>query len=155
MALQKGADEFVVSTDPASIDAHKATCNLVLNTVSANHQVSTYLPLLHYNGTLVQLGIVTEPLEINQLQLIIQRKIISGSHIGGIKATEECWELCAKHGIVPECEIVTADKIDWAWEQLSTTNKDGVRYVLDVKKSMQNLLGDSAITRLCPQQIQS
>lgn len=62
---------------------------------------------------------------------------MTGSHIGGIKATEECLELCAKHGIVPDVEEITADKIDWAWEQLHA-NTDGVRYVIDVKKSLEN-----------------
>jgi len=44
------------------------------------------------------------------------RKMITGSHIGGIAATEECLALCAKAGILPEVEHITADKIDWAWE---------------------------------------
>jgi len=53
MALQRGADVFIVSTDPESMASAKGTCNLILNTVSAEHQVSTYLDLLHYNGTIV------------------------------------------------------------------------------------------------------
>jgi len=61
LALQKGADEFVVSTDPASVESQKSTCNLILNTVSAAHEVAAYLPLLRYNGTIVQLGLVNEP----------------------------------------------------------------------------------------------
>ena len=71
------------------------------------------------------------------MPLLKFRQTITGSHIGGIKATEECLELCAKHGISPDVEHVTADKIDWAWEQL-LANKDGVRYVIDVKKSLEN-----------------
>jgi len=53
LALQKGADEFVVSTDPSSVESQKSTCNLILNTVSAAHEVAAYLPLLRYNGTIV------------------------------------------------------------------------------------------------------
>jgi len=113
-------------------------CDLILNTVSAEHQVSTYTPLLHYSGTIVQLGLVIDPHTVNQISLIRGRKTVTGSHIGGIKATEECLALCAEHGIVPDVQIITADKIDDAWEQLSTSNKDAIRFVIDIKKSMEN-----------------
>ena len=138
MALSKGADEFVVSSDPESMASGKGKCNLILNTVSAEHEVAHYLSLLRYNGTIVQLGLVKDPHTVNQLQIIMGRKMITGSHIGGIKATEECLALCAKAGIAPEVEHITADKIDWAWEQLCSSNKDGIRYVIDIKKSLEN-----------------
>lgn len=63
---------------------------------------------------------------------------MTGSHIGGIKATEECLELCAKAGIAPDIEIVEAKDIQRVYEQLNTSNVDGIRYVLDIKKSMEN-----------------
>lgn len=72
------------------------------------------------------------------MPLIHWRKSITGSHIGGIKATEECLELCAKAGIVPDTELIGADKIQWAYEQLDTVNADGIRYVVDIKKSLEN-----------------
>lgn len=59
MAKEKGADAFVVSSDPESIAAETSKIDLILNTVSANHQLSTYIPLLRTDGTLVQLGLVT------------------------------------------------------------------------------------------------
>lgn len=67
MALSKGADEFVVSSDPESMAAGKGKCNLILNTVSAEHEVAHYLSLLKYNGTIVQLGLVKDPHTVNQL----------------------------------------------------------------------------------------
>ena len=67
----------------------------------------------------------------------MQRKSVSGSHIGGIQATQECLDLCAKAGILPDVHQITADKIDWAWEQLEK-NADGIRYVIDIKKSLEN-----------------
>lgn len=71
---------------------------------------------------------------------MIPRKKIAGSIIGGIKATEECLELCAKAQIFPDVQLIEADKIDWAWDQLMGEggNKDGVRYVIDIKKSLAN-----------------
>lgn len=65
------------------------------------------------------------------------RKGISGSLIGGIKSCEECLELCAKHGILPETKTVLTDKIDWVFDQLNnSSNPDGVRYVLDIQASI-------------------
>jgi len=138
LATEKGADFFVVSKDPESMATCKGKCDLILNTVSAPHEVVSYLSLLNYNGTIVQLGIITDPHTLPQTPLMFRRNTVTGSHIGGIKATEELLELCAKHGIAPDCETITASKIDWAFEQLATTNKDGVRYVIDIKKSMED-----------------
>jgi len=138
LAHLKGADHFVVSTDEESMKSYSNKMDLILNTVSANHDVNTYLGLLRAQGTIVQLGLVTEPHSVNQLPLIFQRKQIAGSCIGGMAATREVLELCSKHNITPEVEVVTADKIFEIWEKLSTSNDDGIRYVLDVQKSLKD-----------------
>jgi len=70
--------------------------------------------------------------------LVFRRKSVAGSLIGGIKNTEECLEFCAKHNLTPDVEHIEAEKIDWAWDQLLTNNKDGIRYVIDIKKSLEN-----------------
>jgi len=70
--------------------------------------------------------------------LIGGRKAIAGSLIGGIANTEECIVFCQKHNIYPEIQVIEADKISWAFEQLLTCNKDGLRYVIDVAKSKLN-----------------
>lgn len=140
MAREKGATHFCVSTNPDSMNAHKGKCDLILNVVSANHDLNTYMPLLAKSGTLVQMGLAPAPHAIGQLGLMFNRQSIAGSLVGGMAATDECLELCAKHNITPECEVITADKIDWAWEQLLKEggNKDGVRYVIDIKKSIES-----------------
>ena len=91
---------------------------------------------MNTNGIIVQLGLNTSPHTLNQLSVVFRRKSIAGSLIGGIKNTEECLEFCAKHNILPDVQHITADKIDWAWEQLLTDNKDGIRYVIDIQKSL-------------------
>lgn len=138
MSFEKGADIFVDSKDPESIKAGSNTCDIILNTVSADHEVIDYVPLLNYNGVIVQLGLVPTPHNLPQIPLMFRRNTVTGSHIGGIKATEECLELCAKHGILPDVQHVKASEIDWAWEQLVTVNKDGIRYVIDIKKSLED-----------------
>jgi len=112
MARKKGADEFVVSSDPESMKNPNAKCDLILNTVSAPHQISDYLNLLNNDGTLVQLGLVTEPHKIVQLPLVFGRKSISGSKIGGIHNTEEMLKFSAKHNILPDIKVVEAKDID-------------------------------------------
>ena len=69
---------------------------------------------------------------------MFNRQAIAGSIIGGMAATQECLDICAKHQIWPDCQTIEADKIDWAYEQLQGSNKDGTRYVIDIKKSMAN-----------------
>ena len=58
--------------------------------------------------------------------------------IGGVKCTQDLLELCAKNSILPDVHHIEAKEIDWAWEQLLTVNKDGIRYVIDIKKSLNN-----------------
>lgn len=74
LAKEKGADFFCVSTNEDSMKANANKCDIILNTVSANHEASTYLPLLRPCGTLVQLGLVTKPHTLSQLPLMFQRK---------------------------------------------------------------------------------
>ena len=135
MAFEKGAHKFIISTDPSSLAEAKDSIDLILNTISFEHDIGIYLSLLRYNGILVELGLVTKPHALNQMVLLRHRKGVFGSHIGGIKSTEECLELCQKHGIAPDIEHITASKIQWAWDQLKE-NKDGLRYVIDIKKSL-------------------
>ena len=137
LAKEKGATDFVVSTDPESIQKHAGSCDIILNTVSAEHDLNTYMPLVAKSGTLVQLGLVAKPHAVSQLPLMFGRKSIAGSLIGGIAPTQECVDFCAKHNIYPDCETILADKLTWAWEQLEKAgNSSGIRYVLDIKASL-------------------
>lgn len=140
LAKQKGATGFCVSTDPESIKQFAGQCDLILNTVSAQHDLNVYLPLLAADGTLVQLGGVFQPHPVSQVPLMFRRQAIAGSIIGGIKETQELLDFCAQHKVWPDYEVVEANKIDWVWDQLTGDgrNADGIRYVIDVKKSLAN-----------------
>ena len=71
--------------------------------------------------------------------LMFKRLSVAASNIGGIQATQEVLDLCAKHNIIPDCKTVLAKDIDWCWEQLTAGgNKDGIRYVIDIKKSLDD-----------------
>jgi len=136
LAKKKGAHSFVVSTDKKSMESNLGKMDIILNTISADHQVSTYLPLLKSGGRIVQLGAVVSPHQVSQMELMFSKKSICGSMIGGIKSTEECLALCAKYEIFPDVEIITAESIPKVFEVLSDSNKDGVRYVIDIQKSL-------------------
>lgn len=138
MAREKGATGYVVSTDPESIKANAGTCDLILNTVSANHDINTYIPLLKKSGTIVQIGGVVKPHTVSQMPLMFGRLSIAGSLIGGIKETQEVIDLCHANNIYPDCQMIEANQLDWVFEQLHGANPDGVRYVLDIKKSLAN-----------------
>ena len=139
-ATAKGADVFVVSKDPEQIKANAFTCDLILNTVSCSHDLNLYTPLLKKQGTIVQLGAAPAPHPVSNFKLLANRYSISGSIIGGIRETQELIDFCHEKNVYPDCEIIEANKIDWAWEQLTGAglNADGIRYVIDIKKSMEN-----------------
>lgn len=135
MAKEKGADAYVDSKNPESSKAEEGKIDLILNTIPVAHQLADYLPLLANDGTIVQLGLNPTPHSISQLSLLFGRKVVTSSYIGGVKASEDLLELCTKHQIYPDTEMVEAKQIDWVWEQLAD-NKDGIRYVIDTKKSL-------------------
>jgi len=137
VAKEIGADRFIVSTDSASVKAGEGSLDLILNTVSAAHQLTTYIPLLKRDGVLVQLGLVTEPHTLPQAPLLFKRLSVAGSIIGGIPETQECMEFCAAHKIVPKIELVTAGQLDSVYESLARKNDQVVRYVLDIEASLQ------------------
>lgn len=95
-AKKKGATHFVVATDPESVKKCAASCDIILDTVSAPHGLESYLPLLATGGVFVCLGINPQ-VSVSQIQLIRQRQTITGSMIGGIAPTQEVLDLCAKH----------------------------------------------------------
>jgi len=139
LAKEKGATLFACSKDPESMKALAGKCDLILNTVSATHDINTYIPLLAKGGaTIVQLGGVTTPHNVLNFPLMMNRISIAGSLIGGIRETQEVIDLCFKNGIYPDCITVEAKDIDSCWDQLMNTNADGVRFVIDIKKSLQN-----------------
>jgi alcohol dehydrogenase (NADP+) len=137
IAYQRGADHFICSTDKDMMEKNKMSIDLILNTIPAAHQVMDYMNLLNFNGTIVQIGLVPEAHQVTQLPILRYRWTLTGSHIGGIKATEEVLDLCAEHKILPEVELVQANQLDWVWDQLHHNNS-GLRYVLDIKKSLAN-----------------
>merc|ERR1711936_804973 len=134
VAREIGADNFVLSNKAESMAAATKSLDLILNTVSADHDLTALIGLLARDGTIVQLGVVRKPHPISQM-IFFRRVNLSGSLIGGMRDTQDCINFCAAKGIQPDTELVTADKIEAVYDKLREKNDRITRYVLDVTKS--------------------
>ncbi|KAF9618486.1 hypothetical protein IFM89_001887 [Coptis chinensis] len=126
-----GADGFIVSSDLQQMKAGKRTLDFIIDTVSAPHSLGPILELLKVNGTLVLVGAPDKPVELPSFPLIFGKRAVKGSMTGGMKETQEMMDLCGKHNITCDVEVVSPDKINEAMGRLA---KNDVRYrfVIDI-----------------------
>lgn len=130
-AKKLGAHHFALTSDPEVLKSLRNKFDFILNTVSAPHEYSTYLDLLNTNGTMIVVGAPETPSAVPAFNLIMKRRSIMGSLIGGIKETQEMLDYCAEHNIVSEVEVIPVQKINEAYERML---KGDVRYrfVIDI-----------------------
>ena len=124
-ALRLGADEVIVSRDAAEMEKHAGTFDFILDTVSAHHDINSYLDLLARDGNLTLVGAPPEALNVAAFALIGGRHTLSGSAIGGIRETQEMLDFCSEHNITSDVEVIPIQKINEAYERLS---KSDVKY---------------------------
>jgi uncharacterized zinc-type alcohol dehydrogenase-like protein len=130
--LRLGADEVCVSTDPAQMASHAGRLDFILNTVAAPHLLDAYLDLLKRDGTMTLVGAPAEPHPSpNVFGLILKRRSLAGSLIGGIRETQEMLDFCAEHGIVSDIEMIRADQINEAYERMLKSDVK-YRFVIDM-----------------------
>jgi uncharacterized zinc-type alcohol dehydrogenase-like protein len=130
-ALDLGADEVVVSRDPAQMDIHVGTFDFILNTVAASHDLDAFTRLLKRDGVMCMLGVPEHPHPSPTVgALIFGRKAIAGSLIGGIPETQEMLDFCAEHGIVADIEMIPIQKIDEAYDRMVVGDVK-YRFVID------------------------
>jgi len=135
-ARECGADNFIVSTDADSMKTADNSLDLILNTVSASHQLNQYIPLLKKDATLVQLGLVLSDHQVQQFPLMMKRISISGSLIGGMPETQECMDFVAAHKIECDTKLVKLDDLHTVYSTLAAKNDQITRFVLDIQSSM-------------------
>ncbi len=136
-ALALGAHEVVVSRDPEAMQEHVNSFDFILDTVAAPHDLDSYLVLLARDGAMVLVGAPAEPHPATTVfNLIMKRRQLAGSLIGGIAETQEMLDFCAQHGITSEIEIIPIQKINEAYERML---KSDVRYrfVIDMASLKQ------------------
>ncbi|XP_042495577.1 probable cinnamyl alcohol dehydrogenase 6 [Macadamia integrifolia] len=134
-----GADAFLVSSDSTQMEGGARTLDFIINTVAAKHSLGPILELLRVNGTMVLVGAPDKPLDLPCFPLIFGKRVVKGSIIGGIKETQEMMDVCGKHNITCDVEVITPDYIDQA---LSRLDKNDVRYrfVIDIAGKVSSKL---------------
>lgn len=114
-----GADEVVVSREADQMKAHAGSFDFILNTVAAPHNLDAFLSLLKTDGTMCLVGAPAEPHPSPAVfNLIMKRRSLAGSLIGGIAETQEMLDFCAEHGIVSDVEMIRIQEVDAAYERM-------------------------------------
>jgi uncharacterized zinc-type alcohol dehydrogenase-like protein len=113
-----GADEVIVSKDDAHMSAHMSSFDFIIDTVSAAHDLTPYFNLLKRDATLVQVGAPADPLPIAVFPLLMNRRHLAGSAIGGIPETQEMLDFCATNNVAADVEVIPIQKINEAYERM-------------------------------------
>jgi uncharacterized zinc-type alcohol dehydrogenase-like protein len=128
--LRLGADQYFATSDPKTFEELAGRFDLIINTVSAEVDVSAFLSLLRTDGALVNVGAPPAPLPVAVFPLLVQRRSFAGSAIGSIGETQEMLDFCAEHGIGAEIEVIPAAEINAAWERVLASDVR-YRFVID------------------------
>ncbi len=138
-ARRLGADEVVISKNPEEMARHAGSFHFILNTVAAPHNLDAFLMLLRRDGAMVLVGAPGEPHPSPTVfNLIMGRRTLAGSLIGGIAETQEMLDFCAEHGIVSDIELIPIQGINDAYERMLKSDVK-YRFVID----MASLRGDA------------
>ncbi|MBD2186168.1 NAD(P)-dependent alcohol dehydrogenase [Planktothrix sp. FACHB-1355] len=130
-ALRLGADEVVVSRNTDEMQKHAGSFDFILDTVSAKHDIDAYLNLLTRDGNITLVGAPEKPLEVSAFSLIMGRRSLSGSNIGGIAETQEMLDFCGQHNITADVEVIPIQKVNDAYERLLKSDVK-YRFVIDM-----------------------
>ena len=134
-ALRLGADAFIATGDEGVFEKYAKRFDFILDTVSARHDYNDYLGLLRRDGTMVLVG-VAEPTLLSAAPLIMQRRTLGGSLIGGIRETQEMLDFCAKHDVAADVEVIPIQKVNEAYERM-LRNDVRYRFVIDIASLKQ------------------
>jgi uncharacterized zinc-type alcohol dehydrogenase-like protein len=131
-ARRLGAHDFVVSIDPKNLEVLANRFDFILDAVSAPHDLNAYLRLLRRDGVLALVGAPAKPVEVHAFSLLLKRRALAGSIIGGIRETQEMLDYCAEKNITSDVEVIPIQQVEAAYER---TIKGDVRYrfVIDMK----------------------
>lgn len=124
-AERLGAKGFLLSKDKDQMKQYKSYFDVILDTVSADHDYTMYLDLLDLQGKLLVVGLPEHEPKVSPFALITNRRSVTGSMIGSIRETQEMLDYCAEHGIVSDVEVIPADYINQAYDRMV---KQDVKY---------------------------
>ncbi|MFY9647796.1 MAG: NAD(P)-dependent alcohol dehydrogenase [Terriglobales bacterium] len=130
-ALRLGAHEVVVSKNGAEMQKHAGSFDFILDTVSAEHDLNAYINLLKVDGTMTLVGAPPTPSPVRGFGLLMKRRQLAGSTIGGIRETQEMLDFCGERGITSDVEQIKIQQIDNAYERLLKSDVK-YRFVIDM-----------------------
>jgi uncharacterized zinc-type alcohol dehydrogenase-like protein len=130
-AVRLGARDVVVSTNAAEMRKHVGSFDFILDTVSAPHDLTAYLDLLKRNGTMTLVGAPETPQPVGAMSLLLGRRSLAGSLIGGIRETREMLSFCAEHGITADVEVIPVQRVNEAFDRLAKGDVK-YRFVIDM-----------------------
>ncbi|KAI5655946.1 hypothetical protein M9H77_24739 [Catharanthus roseus] len=133
-----GVDDFVLSTNKEQMQARKRSLDFILDTVAAKHSLGPILELLKVRGTLSIVGAPDKPMDLPSFPLIFGKRVVKGSMIGSIEETQEMMDLCGKHNITCDIEMVSTNNINEALDRLAK-NDVKYRFVIDIASKSSNL----------------
>ncbi|SFI12152.1 NAD(P)-dependent alcohol dehydrogenase [Halpernia frigidisoli] len=136
-AMDLGADAVIISTDESHMKDVQSKFDLIIDTVPYDHDLNEYIPTLNVNGTIVLLGFIGSLEDkLSTVPLVLGRKAIAGSLIGGIAETQEMLDFCGEKNIVSEIEMIDMQNINEAYERMLKSDVK-YRFVIDMK-SLKN-----------------
>ncbi|WP_324261356.1 NAD(P)-dependent alcohol dehydrogenase [Altererythrobacter sp. H2] len=129
-AEKLGAHAFLNTTDRVAMKAKTGYFDLVLNTIPVRHDVTPYLHLLRIDGVQVLVGVIDMLPEMHS-GLLLGRKVLTGSGIGGLAQTQEMLDFCAEHGVLPEIETIPIQDVNHAYDRMEASDVK-YRFVIDM-----------------------
>ncbi|MEZ5002757.1 MAG: NAD(P)-dependent alcohol dehydrogenase [Chitinophagales bacterium] len=136
-AKKLGADEVLISKDEKAMEAQMGTFDFLLNTVPVRHDINPYLMLLKRDATMVMVGAI-EPIDpVHSGLLVLGRKTVAGSLIGGIKETQEMLDFCGKHNIVSDVEMINMQDVNQAYKRVQSSDVK-YRFVIEMDSLRQS-----------------
>jgi len=130
-AQRLGAHEVILSKNPDEMRKHLDSFDFILDTVSAQHDLNAYLELLKRDGTMTVVGASPVPMPISVFNLIMRRRNLAGSLIGGLRETQEMLDFCGEHGITCDIEMIPIQQINQAYDRLLKSDVK-YRFVIDM-----------------------
>jgi alcohol dehydrogenase (NADP+) len=134
-ARRLGADEVVISKNADEMQKHVGSFDFILDAVSADHDINAYINLLRRDGNITLVGAPEKPLQVAAFGLIMGRRSLSGSPIGGIAETQEMLDFCGKHNLTADVEVIPIQKVNEAYERLL---KSDVKYRFSIDMASLN-----------------
>jgi uncharacterized zinc-type alcohol dehydrogenase-like protein len=126
-----GADHVYATNDPKTFEKLSRSLDLIINTVSVKLDWGQYIGLLKRDGSMVLLGVPSDAPQLHAFPLIMARRSLAGSLIGGIKETQQMLDFCGKHNITADIELIPVNKINEAYERVVKADVK-YRFVIDM-----------------------